>query len=407
MADLLERARALAPELVALRRDLHRHPELGFQEERTAGIGARRLEALGLDVRTGVGVTGVVAELRHGPGPTVVLRADMDALPIQEEAEHDYASTVPGVMHACGHDAHVAGLIGAATLLAEARDAGTLPSGTFRFLLQPSEERSDREGKSGATRMIEAGALTGADAATGLHVGGPLPSGRVLLGEGAVMGGGEEVHVTVRGRSAHAALPHEGIDAVALAAQGVVATHAAVGRRLAPTDPGVITFGRIEGGQAANVVASEVRVHGTLRYFTDTVRRALEEAVRSAFGGLEAQGARVQVELLPGYPPVVNDTEAARAVRAALDGMLGAGRVLPQPPVLLAEDFAFLAREVPSVFFFVGAALPEPRQHHHPTFDIDESVLPLCAAALARSGLALLAHVAGRAGQTPAPASRP
>jgi amidohydrolase len=396
MTDLLDRARALEPELVALRRDLHRHPELAFQERRTAAIGSARLEALGLEVRTGVGITGVVAELHNGPGPVVVLRADMDALPIEEDASHDYPSTVPGVMHACGHDAHVAGLVGAATLLAQDRDAGELPAGTVRFLLQPSEEGVDDEGKSGATRMIEAGVLDGVDAAAGLHIGGPVPAGRILLGDGPVMGGGEEIVVTVRGRSAHAALPHEGVDAIALAAQGLVATHAAVGRRLAPTDQGVVSFGRIEGGTAPNVVADVVHIHGTLRYFTDMVRAVLEDVVRGAFMALEAQGAKVEVRFLPGYPPVVNDLRAAAAVRRALDDLVGVAPVLPQPPVLLAEDFAFFARAVPAVFFWVGAALEEPRQHHHPRFDIDESVLPLCAAALAQAGRALLTEYATR-----------
>jgi amidohydrolase len=394
MADLLDRARALADDLVALRRDLHRHPELGFQERRTAEVGAARLEALGLDVRRGVAITGVMAELRNGAGPTVALRADMDALPIQEVADHAYVSMVPGVMHACGHDAHVAALVGAATLLAGQQEAGTLGPGTVRFLLQPSEETGDAEGVSGAARMLEEGALDGVDAAAGLHVGGPLPSGKLLVGEGPVMAGGEEVRVRVGGRSAHAALPHEGVDAVALAAQGVVATHAAVGRVLSPTDSGVVTLGRIEGGTAPNVLADEVRIQGTLRFFNDAVRVALERAVRGAFEGLGAQGAEVDVRFLPGYPPVVNDAGAVHAVRAALDEMVAPDRVLPQPPVLLSEDFAFFARAVPSVFFWVGAALPEPRQHHHPRFDIDEGVLPLCAAALARAGTALLEHAA-------------
>ena len=391
MTDLLAAARALEPALVAIRRDLHRHPELAFQEHRTAAIGAERLRALGFEVRTGVGRTGVVAELRNGAGPVVALRADMDALPIHEAATHDYASTVPGVMHACGHDGHVAGLLGAAELLARAKRDGTLPPGTVRLLLQPSEEGVDHEGKSGAMRMLEEGALEGVDAAAGLHLGGPIPAGRILLGPGPVMGGGEEIAVRVRGRAAHAALPHEGVDALLLAAEGLVAAHAAVGRVLAPTDQGVITFGRMEGGTAANVIADEVRLSGTLRYFTEPVREALRGAVRGAFESLVARGATgVEVTFLPGYPPVVNDPCAVATVREALSALVAPDLLLPQPPVLLAEDFAFIAREVPAVFFWVGAALDEPRQHHHPAFDIDESVLPLAAASLAAAGWALL-----------------
>lgn len=388
--DLLERARARRDELVALRRDLHRHPELSFTEERTAGVVADELAELGLAPRTGVARTGVVADIVNGEGPTVALRADMDALPIQEEASHDYASTVPGVMHACGHDAHTAGLLGAARLLVEARAAGTLPPGTVRLLFQPSEETVDDEGMSGATRMVDEGALAGVSAVAGLHVGATLPSGIVFVAPGPVMGGGQEMEVTVRGRAAHAALPHEGVDALLLAAQGVQAAHAAVSRRLAPTETGVMGFGRIEGGSAPNVVCDRVRLHGTMRWFDPDVKRRLEEAIRGAFEALEAQGARVEVDFRPGYPPVVNDPRATAAVREALVDLAGPERVHPLTPALLAEDFAYLARAAPGVFLWLGAALPEPRQHHHPRFDIDESILPLAAACLARSGMALL-----------------
>ena len=387
--DLLRHARGFAPELIAVRRDLHRHPELGFQEVRTAGVIAAALRELGLDPRTQVGKTGVVADIVGGPGPMVALRADMDALPIEEDADHEYRSTVEGVMHACGHDAHVAGLLGAARLLVAQREAGQL-AGTVRLLFQPCEETVDAEGKSGATRMLEDGALDGVQAVAGLHVGGPLPSGQVFVADGPIMGGGEEIVVEVRGRATHAALPQDGVDAIALAAQGVVAAQAAVSRCIAPTEPGLVTFGTIEGGVAANVVADRVVIRGTLRYFEEAVRDALRSAVRGAFGGLEAQGAQVDVTFRPGYPPVVNDPAATARVRAALTDHLGADRIVPMTPVLLAEDFSFLGRRVPGVFLWLGASLPEPRMHHHPRFDIDEAALPLAAATLAHAALALL-----------------
>lgn len=402
--DLLSRAHALAPTLVELRRDLHRHPELGFEEHRTATRVAERLRTLGLEPRTGVGRTGVVADIEGGDGPMVAVRGDMDALPIQEDDDADpaYRSTVDGVMHACGHDAHTAGLVGVAELLTAARDAGALP-GTVRLLFQPCEETVDAEGKSGATRMLEDGALEGVAAVTGLHVGGNLPAGRFFVAPGPIMGGGEEIVVEVRGRAAHAAFPHEGVDALVAAAQGVVAAQSAVSRRIPPTSAGVVTFGRIEGGRAANVLADRVRLHGTLRYFEDPVRDALRVAVRGAFEGAAAPDASAEVTFLPGYPPVVNDVGATDAVATALRTQFGPDAVLPMPPVLAAEDFAFLARAVPGVFYWLGAALPEPRQHHHPRFDIDESVLPLAAAALARSALALLDHVASRPPTRPRP----
>lgn len=396
MTDHLPRARALRPELTAFRRDFHRHPELGFREERTARVVAEALTDLGYEVRTAVGITGVVGELSNGPGPVVVLRADMDALPIQEDADHDYRSTVPGVMHACGHDAHMAGLLGTARLLTQDRDEGTLPPGTVRLLFQPSEETTDEEGKSGAMRMVEEGALEGVGAVVGLHVGAHLPSGKVFVKEGAIMAGSDDFHITVKGRSAHAAMPHEGVDALVLAAQGILASQQIVSRRLSPMEHGVITFGQIKGGVATNVVPEEVVLNGTLRYFQDDVRTRLREGLTGAFQGLEAQGASVRVEFREGhgYPPLVNNvTVAAMAERVARD-VAGNENVWEAEPMMGAEDFAFLAREAPGAFFWVGAACAEPREHHHPRFDIDESVLPLNAALLAGMARELLLELA-------------
>ena len=388
--NMLHRARALQDEMVAVRRDLHRHPELSFQEHRTAGLVAERLEGLGLDVRTGVGITGVVGEIRTGDGPTIALRADMDALPIQEEPDHEFGSTVAGVMHACGHDAHTSGLLGTARILAEAATAHELPPGTVRFLFQPSEETVDAEGKSGATRMIEDGAMVDVDAVVGLHVGAHLPLGLVCVAPGTVMAGGEEIEVRIRGHAAHAARPHEGIDALLLASQGLLASQQAVSRRIAPSDAGVVTFGRIEGGTAPNIIADHVLLRGTLRYFREEVRDRLRDAVRSAFATADALGGSARVTFRPGYPPVVNDPAVTEAVRRAAGSVVGADCVLQADRILEAEDFGILAREAPGAFFWLGAALPEARQHHHPRFDIDESALSLGAATLAASVVELL-----------------
>lgn len=388
--DLMEQARALQPELIALRRDFHRHPELSFQEHRTAGVVADRLAALGLVVRTGVGRTGVVGELRNGPGPTVALRADMDALPIQEDPDHDFGSTVSGVMHACGHDAHTAGLLGAASLLVDAARGGHLAAGTVRFLFQPSEETVDADGKSGATRMIEDGAMAGVDAIVGLHVGAHLPVGKVFLADGTIMAGGEEIVVDVRGRSAHGARPHEGVDAVLLASQGVLAAQQAVSRRIPPSDAGVVTFGTVRGGTAANVIADHVRLTGTLRYFVEDVREELRAAVRAAFATAEAFGGSASVIFRPGFPPVVNHAHVVARVGDAATGVLGPDAVLPGARIMEAEDFGILSREAPGAFFWLGAGLPGLRRHHHPRFDIDEQALHLGAATLAASAQALL-----------------
>jgi amidohydrolase len=343
--DLLDRARSFAPRLVEIRRDLHRHPELSYQEVRTSGIAAQEVGALGYSVRTGIARTGVVAEIENGKGPTIALRADMDALPIQEESEGSYASTVPGVMHACGHDFHTAGLIGAARLLSEMKEEGKLPAGRIRLLFQPSEEASDAEGKSGAMRMIEEGAMKGVDAVVGLHVGAHLPAGKLLFTEGPIFGGSDEVRVTVHGRSAHAARPHEGVDAIALSALGIVAAQQVVSRTLAPWEKGVLSFGKISGGRVGNVICDQVTLAGTLRYFDRAVQRRIQEGVRDAFSIADAMGGSSEVAFTSGYPPVVNDVRTTRWVREAiLPLIVGEEGILPIEPSLEAEDFAFSRR---------------------------------------------------------------
>ena len=396
--ELYQRAQELAGPLSDLRRDFHRHPELAFKENRTAATVAEHLRKLGCDVREGVGITGVVGELKAGPGPIVALRADMDALPIQEDAEHDYRSTVPGVMHACGHDAHMAGLLGAAQLLSEVFAQGRLPEGTVRFLFQPSEEGMDAEGKSGATRMVEDGAMEGVSAVAGLHVGAHLPCGKVFIKPGPIMAGSDDLHIVVRGRSAHAALPHEGVDALVLAAQGILGAQQTVSRRLSPMENGVVTFGQIQGGVASNVVPDRVTIKGTVRYFADDVRERLHQGVEGAFKGLEALGGRVEVGILPGYPPVVNHEKITSVVRGVAEAVVGTDDVWEAEPMMGAEDFAILAREAPGTFLWLGAALPDAREHHHPRFDIDESVLPIAAALLAGTAQSLLRELSSDRG---------
>ena len=386
----IQRARLLSQELSDIRRDFHRHPELSFQEVRTAEVVAGMLEDLGFRTRRGVGITGVVGDLENGDGPVVALRADMDALPIQEVGDHDYLSSVPGVMHACGHDAHMAGLLGAARLAAQDRAEGTLPPGTLRLLFQPAEERADEEGKSGAARMVEDGAMEGVSAVAGLHVGGHLPAGKVFVKEGAIMAGCDDLRVLVRGRSAHAALPHEGVDALVLAAQGIVGVQQVVSRQLSPMENGVVTFGQIRGGVAPNVVPEEVQLDGTLRYFDPEVRERLHRGIQGAFKGLEAVGGTVQVDIRKGYPPVINHPEITRIAREVAVETVGEADVWEAEPMMGAEDFAILAREAPGTFLWVGAALPDAREHHHPRFDIDESVLPIMAALLARMAVVLM-----------------
>ena len=388
--NLLEHARSLAADLSAIRRDLHQHPELSFQEVRTAGIAAKEMEALGFSVRTGIGRTGVIADLENGEGPLIALRADMDALPIEEANTHDFVSENPGVMHACGHDGHVAGMIGAARILAKERDAKRLPSGTIRFIFQPSEEATDDEGKSGAMRMVDEGVMEGVDAVVGLHLGGPLPSGKIFFAAGPIMAGAAEIHIEVHGKSSHAGMPEAGVDALVLAARGVVAAQDAAPKNRSPVEDGLISFGRITGGTATNVLADHVEIEGTMRFFSEETRERLRRRLDEAFGVLEESGAGVSIDIGTGILPVINDDRVTEWVRAAAVDLVGEDDVLPIEPTTLAEDFSFLAHEAPGTFFWVGAALPRPRMHHEADFDIDESALPVGAATLAAGASRLL-----------------
>lgn len=388
--SLLAHARSLEAELIQLRRHLHRHPELGFQEHKTAALVARTLTELGWAVRTGVARTGVVADLDNGSGPRVALRADMDALPIQEATGAEYASSVPGVMHACGHDGHTAILLGVARLLLELRKRGELPPGSLRLLFQPSEEGPDAEGKSGGARLVEEGALDGVDAVAGLHLWAHDPSGVVYLREGPVLAGSDEIRVEVLGRSGHAAWPHQGLDAVVLASGAILAAQQAVSRGISPLDAGVVTFGTIHGGVANNVLAERVTLTGTLRYFREDVRRALQDGVRRAFATVNAMGGECKLEFIPGYPPVVNHPGATATVRNALKAGLEGVPLEEGQPVMGAEDFSYLAEKAPGVFLGIGAALPDARRHHDPRFEFDESVLSLSAAVLATAALGLM-----------------
>jgi amidohydrolase len=297
-------------------------------------------------------------------------------------------------MHACGHDFHTSSLVGASRLLAELKKAGRLPAGTIRLLFQPSEEGVDAEGKSGAVRMVEEGAMEGVDAVVGLHVGAHLPTGKVFVREGPFWAGSDEVVVAVHGTSAHAARPNEGTDAIALASLGIVAAQQVVSRSLAPSAAGVLTFGSIRGGTAPNVIADRVDIVGTLRYFTPEVRSAIQSGVKRAFAVVDSMGGRSEVSFRGGYPPVVNDPIVTRWVTATARSMLGERGVVTAEPNFEAEDFAFLARAAPGAFFWLGAALREPRSHHHPRFDVDEGVLPIGAALLAGSAADLLDRLA-------------
>lgn len=394
---MLERARVLQEQIVAWRREVHKHPELGFQEHRTAQLVADALRDIGIRVETGIGKTGVVGHLGEGR-PSVGIRADMDALPLQEANDVPYASRTPGVMHACGHDAHVGILLGVAKLLSEMKDR---PSGEIRFLFQPCEEDQDDEGKSGAVRMIEDGALEGLDAVIALHVASEIPVGKVEIDSGYALAAVDSFDATLVGAGCHGAYPHKGVDPIFILAQVINAVHGIRARRINPVRPAVISFGSIHAGDANNVIPNEVKINGTIRSYDDETRHQLWEELEKALGVARVLGGDYQLVIEEGFPSTYNDPEIAGIIRQVAEEMLGQDGLYPPEPSMGAEDFSYMARKAPAAMFMLGAQIgQENRPHHSPIFDLDESAFPIGAAVLAEVACRLLRSKKQSARQT-------
>lgn len=384
---MLDQAKALSQELSRLRRDLHRHPELSFQEFRTAKLVADTLHEIdGLSIRTGVGKTGVVADLGHDHGPTIAIRADMDALPITEANEVEYASVNPGIMHACGHDTHTAILLGVAHLLKDcfARD-GLL--GRVRFLFQPSEENTDDEGISGAPRMIDDGALDEVDAVIALHIDSTRPVGVTVTHSGWSSAAVDTFDAWLTASGGHGAYPHLGTDPLWLLGPVLMALHGVVARRVDPIHPAVLSLGQIHGGSASNVIPGEVHLQGTLRSFNDQVREQLLAEVERALSLVRPLGGDFRLKIERGYPAGWSDPTVAAWLNSVTADLLGPQGVVNEPPGMGAEDFAYMCQKAPGAMIMLGAALADgPVRHHHTNiFDIDEAALPLGAAILAET----------------------
>jgi amidohydrolase len=374
MPRLSSELKALQPEMVALRRDLHAHPELSWHETRTAARVASFLEGKGLEVRTGVGKTGLVASAGRGGGRTVLLRVDMDALPIEERTGAPYASRVPGVMHACGHDGHTAMGATAARLLAS-RD---LP-GSVRVLFQPAEE-----GEGGAQAVVADGVLDGADVVIGIHLWNELPVGTLGVKAGPLMAAVDRLRIVVRGRGGHGGKPHRAADPVVAAAHIVTALQSVVSREVSPLQSAVVTIGAVHGGSAFNVIPDEVTLLGTLRTFDPELRRALPERIhRLASGVALGLQCQAEVETSHGNPAVVNDPGVAEIARRAARRVVGEDEVVVPEPTMGGEDMAVYFERVPGCFVFVGSANPAKgldADHHNPRFDFDEDALAIgCA----------------------------
>lgn len=391
---MLKKAQDLQSELSVLRRQIHQNPELSFEETETAALVSRTLEQLGIAHRTEIGKTGVVASLGNSAtnGRRIGIRADMDALPIIEARDVPYKSKVHGKMHACGHDAHTATLLGVAMLLAEEPIDGEI-----RLLFQPSEEAADAEGVSGAPRMIEDGAVEGLDAVIALHTDSRLDCGKVGITRGYALANVDTVFAKLKGVGGHGAMPHNAVDPIFALGPVLNALHGIVSRRVDPFQPAVVTVGRVTGGSASNVIPDTVELDLTLRSMDDATRELLLEEVERALAISRQLGGDYELEVERGYPALYNDEEVCDWVAASAQDLLGAENLVRGEPLMGAEDFAYMARASRGMMMWLGTKEPDgpARYHHHPEFDIDERAMPIGAAILAQTALRYVSHEVG------------
>ena len=368
-------------DVIALRRDFHAHPELGFEEFRTSGIVAARLKALGLQIREKIGGTGVVGVLEGAQdGPCVFVRAHMDALPVREENGWEWKSQNAGKMHACGHDAHTAIGLSVARILAGEREN---LAGKVVFMFQPAEE-----GLGGAAKMITDGLLDDPkpDFALALHVWSDVEVGKIAVSPGAVMAFTDEFHAKIIGKGGHGAMPHQTTDAILVAAHIVTALQSIVSRNNDPLKPGVVTVGELKAGSTFNVIPGEAILSGTVRAFDEATRAHLERRVCEIFQNLPpALGAKGEIEYKRGFPATVNDVDVTNRARTAFQSSAGEENVLAFVPTMGAEDMSLVLEKVPGCYFFVGgrnAEIDAVYPHHHPKFNVDERCLTIGADAM-------------------------
>ena len=385
---LLDKAHAMQDQLVAWRRDIHMHPELGFEEERTSRLVADSLRDMGIEIEVGVAETGVVARIGEGK-PAVGIRADMDALPIDEANEVPYKSRTPGLMHACGHDAHTSMLLGVAKLLNDMPDR---PAGEIRLLFQPSEEKwRESDGHSGGSLMVEQQALAGLDAVIACHVSSGSPMGEIEVCDGYSLAAPDSFEATIIGEGTHGAAPHHGLDPIWLSAQVINALQAIRSRRRNPTERSVVSLGSIHAGIAPNVVPNEVKITGTIRTFEQEAREEIHKLVDEAFGIARHFGGDYELNISTGYPALYNDPSVAGLIRSVSAELLGEDKSAHGEPIMAGEDFAFMTQQAPGAMLRLGAQLDElNRPHHSPIFDIHEGCLPIGVGVMAESALRLL-----------------
>lgn len=384
-----EMVEQLFPMMVERRRYLHQHPELSFHEVDTPKFIADRLTELGIEVRTGVGGRGVVGTIRGGkPGKTVALRADFDALPIQDEKEVDYQSTVPGVMHACGHDGHTATLLAVAEILAGQKEQ---LAGNVVLIHQHAEEVVP----GGARDMVADGCLDGVDVIFGTHLWSTTKLGTIGYRVGPVMAAADKFELTLFGRGGHGAKPHETIDAVVLGATVVKELQSIVSRRIDPLQQAVLTIGTLHAGNTFNVIADSAELTGTFRTFDPEVAgQIVHEMERTIKGICDAAGATYSFAYEKGYPAVVNHPEETNLLRTVASDIMGGDHVFEIAPTMGGEDFAYYLQQVPGTFFFTGAGDETFYPHHHPKFDFEEQAMQHAARILVEVTLRYLEHSA-------------
>ena len=361
----------ISEQIYSYRRDFHQYPELSFQEYRTAEKISKHLESFGIDHRTGVGKTGVVGEIVFGDGPTIALRADMDALPIQEVGDLKYKSKNEGVMHACGHDGHMAILLGAANALSKNQK---LKKGKVRFIFQPAEE-----GAGGARYMIKDGCLDQVDEIYGIHLWNYQPVGEIGVKNGPIMAAADMFDIIIKGKGGHGATPQGTVDAIVVASNLITMLQTIVSRNTNPLDNTVVTIGKINGGQNFNVIANEVRLTGTTRAYTENNRNMIKKRMQDIIDGVSKSfEAEIVLKYKDGYPPTINHENPTELVLEASSMVVGKGAGYPYLS-MGGEDFSYYLQKVPGCFFFVGSA-PDKNNilstpHHCSHFDIDERSL--------------------------------
>ena len=378
LKEILAGAEGLTEEIIRLRRELHQHPELSHQEQRTAGVVARYLQDLGLEVRTGIADHGVVATLEGSrPGKTVAWRADMDALPLEEKVHAAWCSRAPGVMHACGHDFHMSIGLAAARLLSGMKDR---LAGRFRFIFQPAEEGPPRGKESGAPGMVAAGVLNDppVDAICALHVAPNLEVGLIRHSPEVVMAGADRVELAVTGKAAHGATPHRGVDPILVSAQALQQIQGYLAQRVDARHPIILTFGRINGGNRFNILAERVDLEGSFRYLQESVRQEVQQGLKMLLAGLaQGSGAKIELNFPPTYPILRNDPQLSRRAVEILGRVLGKKHLKAHQPAMGSEDFAYYAARVPAFYFFLGVRSPGGKRQalHSPEFNPDEGGL--------------------------------